>query len=255
MTAVIVNFNNGEMIVKLVEKLVGFSNLNKVVVIDNNSTDGSLEDLKKLQSRKLQLIENQQNQGFAAAVNRGIKSTLQEEKGGYLLINPDVTLDESDISTFKNTRGEIVAPIIRFQRNSALIFDYGGRVNFLFGHTWHQEFNSDKVNLETQSDYYSGACLYITRKAIDTIGLFDEEFFMYFEDVDYCLRAKKAGLHLQLNLNIVVEHQISEHRFGSHKQKKRYLLRSNYLFIKKWIRWPFRFFALSYLVLMIVLKT
>lgn len=168
------------------------------------------------------------NLGFAAAVNIGIKKALAKGADKILLVNPDIKIKKID---FK--KGDVVAPVLKFKRDGEWVYDYGGKVNWLIGRTTHIE-SSTSLNLRgvKNIDYVSGACMLIDKKVFEKIGYFDERFFMYFEDNDFCLRAKAAGFKIAVDPTVIVNHDLTKS-----EQKINYALKSNLKFINKWVPW------------------
>lgn len=180
--------------------------------------------------RNLIIVDNSKvNRGFAAAVNIGIKQALKKGAKAILLLNPDVEISQAQIKALVAAPGDIVSPVLNFSRHGQKILDYGGKVNFLIGRTTHWE------NAQGPMDYVSGACMLIKREVFEKIGYFDERFFLYFEDADFCLRAKAAGFKAIVVKNVVVKHQIKEQRYTRDKFKIEENLNSNWQFILKWV--------------------
>jgi len=143
---------------------------------------------------------------------------------------------------------EIISPILKFERNNQWIYDFGGKVNFWTGRTIHLERTRD-AEQSIKIDYVSGACMLIREKVFEKIGFLDEKYFLFFEDVDFCLRAKKASLKIALEPKSVIFHKLSE---GKKKSLKYfyYLIRSNSIFINNWIPFYRRPIAYFYLWLL-----
>lgn len=202
--------------------------------------------------RNLIVVDNSKvNRGFAGGVNLGIKQALQKGAEAVILVNPDITISRPQLDALFETRGDIVAPVLTFKRNGKVVNDYGGRVNFFLGRTTHIESTGYPLSaIRYPPDYVSGACMLIRQPVFEKIGFFDERFFLYFEDADFCLRAKRAGFSVVCNPNILVAHQIREHRFSQDKLKIGYLLGSNWQFINKWVPWYFWPMAYFYWVLL-----
>lgn len=228
-----------------------------VVVVNYHSWDR----IKRLKVPNLIVIDNDKsNLGFAAGVNQGIKRALKSSATHILLVNPDVVITESDIQKLLETDGDVVSPVLKFQRQGKWIYDFGGKVNWVFGRTVHIETASDQRPASTakrgepatsdQLDYVSGACMLIRREVFEKIGFFDERFFLYFEDVDFCLRAKRAGFKVLVNPKVLVQHDIDEQRHSHDRFKIQQNLKSNLLFIHKWIPWYFQPVAHIYLLLL-----
>ncbi len=186
------------------------------------------------------------NRGFAAGVNLGIKKALAKKAEMVLLINPDIKISQTQIKKLSEFDGDIIAPVLTFKRGGKKIYDFGGKVNWLIGRTTHWENTSGLV------DYVSGACMLIRREVFEKIGFFDEKYFMYFEDADFCLRATNAGFTVSVAKNISVEHQIKEQRDSRDRFKLDHNLKSNLIFISKWVPWYFKPVAYGYWILLTI---
>ena len=181
----------------------------EVFIVDNASTDGSIEMVKKL-FPKTRLIENKQNLGFAAANNQAIK----QSKGSYVLLlnsdvqvspdtfdtmlqfmdnNPTVAIsgcrvERSDGSLDKACRRSFPTPWVSFTRFSGLQFlAPKSRVFARYNLTYLPEDETYEV------DSVMGAFFMIRREVVNQVGLLDEDYFMYGEDIDWCYRVKAAG--------------------------------------------------------------
>ncbi len=181
------------------------------------------------------------NRGFAKAVNIGIKQALKQKATRILLINPDVKISQKQINDLLKFPGDIVGPVLKFKRKNQWIYDFGGKVNLLFGRTSHVESSHSSLVTGHSIDYVSGACMLIKREVIEKIGFLDERFFMYFEDADFCLRAKQAGFNIAVDPAVVIDHGLAKT-----KQKYHYVLQSNWKFINKWLPFPIRILGWLY---------
>ncbi len=191
------------------------------------------------------IVDNtKNNRGFTAGANLGIKKALAKGAEAVLLLNPDAKITSAQVSTLAATSGDIVAPVLTFTRRGKKSLDYGGVVNLILGRPWHRE------NAPGLVDYVSGACMLIRRPVFAKIGLLDEKFFLYFEDADFCLRAKQAGFSVTVAKKVIVKHQISEHRDSRDRFKMDQGLKSNWVFLNKWVPWYFRPVAMVYWLLL-----
>ncbi len=93
----------------------------------------------------------------------------------------------------------------------------------------------------------------IRKEVFEKIGYFDERFFMYFEDADFCLRATQAGFSVRVNPDVIVRHNIKEHRYILNRHKNKYQFKSNILFSQKWVPWYFLTISYFYLFLIFIL--
>lgn len=199
-------------------------------------------EIKPLVGTRTVVIDNSEtNRGFAKGANLGIKQSLDKGAERVLLINPDAKISSRDILKLSTNIADIVSPVLKFKRNGLDVFDFGGKVNLIFGRTTHYE------NLKPDNiDYVSGACMLVKREVFEKIGFLDERFFLYFEDADFCLRAKAAGFTVTVDQDVVVQHNITEHRFSRDPFKIKKILESNLYFINKWIHWYFKPLAYTY---------
>lgn len=172
----------------------------EVIVVDNASNDGSAAFIKQYFKKEITWLQNKENYGFAKGNNVGIK----EAKGKYiLLLNSDTAIDSNCFSQLisraqnfpllgiaaprlKNADGSVqpsTAPFFNLIVTAVSLF----RGDFLLRRSPQQN---------SRVDWVSGACFLISRQLIEKIGLLDENFFMYLEEMEYCYRAKKAGFEV-----------------------------------------------------------
>ena len=179
------------------------------LIIVNNTTQ-DISSFKKI-IPKLKIINNHQNLGFAKGVNRGIKLALRNSQtDSILLLNNDLTLTFGNISHLRKTlfyqsNIGLVAPVLHHSGN---LYDWGGRYNPWLAMVKHQNFKQ-KPKRPIKVDHVAGAAMLIRRQVLEEVGLFDERFFLYYEDLDFCLRLKKAGYQIIIDPEVVAEHQIS----------------------------------------------
>jgi len=189
-------FNNQKDIIPCLESLIKAYPKINIIVIDNASTDNSLKSILSLKYERLQIIRNEKNLGFAKAANKGIKLALKQNAEAVLLLNPDTLPSRGFLEPLLTNPAEIVGPILKFKRNNQWIYDFGGKINFWLGRTSHNEYPKYMVKNIKAPDYLSGCCLLIKRKVFEKIGFLDERYFLFFEDADFCLKAKKAGFKI-----------------------------------------------------------
>lgn len=208
---VIVNWNSGTYLKKCLSSIANCnrSGLKKIIVIDNGSTDKSISDLKK-HKLPLKLIKNFGNVGFSAACNQGVKECSSEF---ILFLNPDTRLFKESlekpinflkkrdnkkigimgIQLVKND-GTVIRSCARFPSLKQYLYKLLG-LSFLFpnsfkGHfmyEWNHQGNGRIV------DQIMGAFFLTRRSLFDSLNGFDERFFVYYEEVDFSLRALKKG--------------------------------------------------------------
>jgi len=206
---IIVNWNSSDLLRNCLKSIPRANSDGKyeIIVVDNASTDNSVLMVKQ-EFPDIILIENKENFGFAKATNIGIETS----KGDVIfLLNSDTELKTENtfgiVEQFFSQHNDIgivgvnlifpdgvpQAPGGKFISNWQL-FKY--QVLFLSSPLFYrlkENFSPGKKREFYDIDYVSGACLFVKRKAIDDIGLLNESFFMYGEDMEFCYRAKRKG--------------------------------------------------------------
>ncbi|MCJ7633022.1 glycosyltransferase family 2 protein [Candidatus Bathyarchaeota archaeon] len=218
----------------------------EIIIVDNGSTDKSVEQIKNYilqvdkQSQtsrgRCTLITNDTNLGFAGGNNIGIKYSREKlgfrrEHGasvGYvLLLNNDTVVGKDFLKRLiwagKNDKAiGLLGPKIYFHNDPNRIFFAGGRLNKLLTRGTHKgygesELSRDITNKESmrsldyeEVDYVTGCCLLIKGEVIEKIGLLPEEYFLYYEDVEWNLKAQKAGYKTVLVPEARIWHKVSQ---------------------------------------------
>lgn len=206
----------------------------RLILVNNTSAD--LSSLTKI-IPGTQLLNNPGNLGFALGVNQGIKRALADRRvGAVFLLNNDLTLsfgsfNQLELIFAKVSTAGIVAPILHHPGG----YDWGGRLNRWTGMVKHKNWVNKPKTLQSVQ-HLAGAAMLIKREVFEKIGLFDERFFLYFEDLDFCLRAKAAGYTLHLTPDVVAEHQVSAS--SSPTARTRYQWLSHLKFVGKYLFRP-----------------
>ena len=184
-------------------KLAGFS----LYLINNTPADiSSLTTILP----DTHIIDNRANLGFAKGVNQGIKAALKDPTiTHFLLLNNDLHISFGNLQqlllTFsKISSAGIVAPILHHTKG----YDWGGRFNRWTGLVKHKNWDN-KPKTVLSVDHVAGAAMLIPRAVIERVGLLDERYFLYYEDLDFCLRVKHAGYTIHINSEIVADHAVS----------------------------------------------
>ena len=185
----------------------------EVIVVDN----GSKEKLK-CESLNFKIVQffNKENLGFSRGNNIGIKYALENNTNYILLLNNDIIARpdflEKLVKVAENDKktGILGPRIYKYSLDKSLnkVHFAGGKINWLYTKAIHQKRAEYKQTLN--SDYITGACMLIKRKVIDKIGLMPEKYFLYFEDVDWCLKAQRAGYKCVLVPNAKIWHKVSQ---------------------------------------------
>lgn len=210
---VIVNWNSGDQLKDCVESVMksSFDNstLNKVIVVDNNSRDASIELVEKLNFEKLEIIKNKDNLGFGKACNIGAKDSLSDF---ILFLNPDAMVYEdtfkklfdsieqnnvADIAVFGvqliGDDGKVQRTCARFPKLRNFLVRVMGlnKINQEFFKSFSMEYwNHNETKIV---DQVMGAFFLITKDIFEQLNGFDERFFVYYEELDLSKRVHDSG--------------------------------------------------------------
>jgi len=192
---IVLNYNGKNVLKKCLESIYKLDYPNfQVIVVDNNSTDGSFEEAR-LSFGKFNFIKNNQNIGFAAGNNVAIKWALEKMADFVFLLNNDALLEGDTLIKLidvakKDKNIGILSPVI-YKGNSDIIWFSGGKINWFKMRAQHQ----DSIK---QTQYITGCAMLIRKEIFKKIGLLDEKFFLYYEDVDFSFRARKNNFKLKI---------------------------------------------------------
>jgi hypothetical protein len=196
----------------------------EVILIDNGSKepfDFAQGINQNFQNLKITTIYNKKNLGFAGGNNQGIKIALERGAEYVLLLNNDTTVEPDFLTKLVEVAesrkdGGIFGPMTYFydslNNNKKLICSAGGRIikNYIAGTLiGHKEINNGQYNEQKEVDYISGACLLIKREVVNKIGLISEDYFLYYEDGDWCVRAIRSGYKCIFVPDSVIYHKVS----------------------------------------------
>jgi GT2 family glycosyltransferase len=216
-----------------------------VVVVDNASGDDSAERIREA-DRDATLIVNDSNQGYAGGNNRGIEAALAGGADAVLILNNDLTVQPGCVAALRarlSAQTPIVAPV-------SLRADDPGICDF-----WRAEVEVSSLSVRAYgrdepwsppsepqpTDYATGSALLIDRSVFDRVGTFDERYFLVWEDVDLCLRARAKGAAILAVPDAAVLHSGSSSFGGAGAPLYRYFFaRNSFLLLDKHLRWPQR---------------
>ena len=258
LSIIIVNYKAGDFLVKCLKSI--YDNIGKisfeVIIVDNNSDDGSIRMVEE-GFPQTRLIKNKENFGFAKANNQAIRLS----KARYiLLLNPDTEIlsgtigkmvkfmdSHKDASALGckllNSDGtlqpsaysfpNLIWPLFHLMRirvwfpTNKLI---RRALSKYFTHYWEH-------NKLREVDWVTGACIMLRKEAINSVGLLDENFFLYFEEIDWCRRAKEKGWKICFLPESEVVHHLEQsaklERERTHLERYRSML----YYYKKYYGW------------------
>jgi len=210
----------------------------EVIVIDNASSDGSVEFILKKYGDRIRIIANDKNIGFGPANNIGAKNSI----GEYLLfLNSDTTVFQDILKQIINlfdTNGNIgaISPRLLLLDGNIQPFAYGRFPDIfnLLSSRFVKNIESERGIFE--ADWIAGTAMFVRRDLFFNIGGFDENFFMYYEDIDLCKRIKEAGYSIYVHPGVSVVHHVGGSGNDYAKIKKKYYISQSYYFRKHYGR-------------------
>jgi N-acetylglucosaminyl-diphospho-decaprenol L-rhamnosyltransferase len=224
LAVVIVNYNAGHYLTRAVRsafECAGDASL-EVVIVDNASKDGSADEAIAAQG-EASLIRNEENVGFARAVNQGIRAT---NAPFVLLLNPDAEVLSGTLAGLlkvaaDHPRAGAIGPVVRDPDGG--IYPSARKVPTIteaLGHSFLGLFKPDNRfsraytiadwdhRSERLVEWVSGSCMLLRREALDRVGLMDEAYFFAAEDVDLCTRLRHEGWEVLFTPELEVLHQV-----------------------------------------------
>ena len=213
---------------------------NRVVVVDNGSQTDEAGALEGEFGDFIRVIRNPKNVGFAGGANTGIRYALEHGADYVLLLNNDVTVDPVFLSALVSAAEgypdvAAVCPKAYFRERPDVIYSTGGSVNLWAGiarQVGRGQQDRGQFERPAARDYADGLCLLAPASAFRTVGLLDEDYFAYWEETDWCFRARRRGLRCYYVPQAKVWHRAA--RSQSPDSDYYYLYRRNaFLFVRK----------------------
>jgi N-acetylglucosaminyl-diphospho-decaprenol L-rhamnosyltransferase len=249
LAVVVVNYNAGDYLPRCLGSVFASSgDLSlDVVVVDNGSRDGSAASAIAAHPRA-RLTENRSNLGFAAAANIGIRAT---EAPYVLLLNPDAEIVSGTLASLVKVADErpdagAVGPLVRNPDRTiqpsarrvprtfeALMHAFLGPV--APRNRWTRAYTMadwDRTT-EREVEWISGSAMLLRRRALHEVGVFDDGYFMYVEDVDLCTRLRRSGWTVLFSPELEVIHEMGVSARGQSRPMAREHSRSIYRYFSK----------------------
>lgn len=219
---VIINYNAGQALRAAVDSVLACEKIKtRCVIVDNASNDDSLAFLESYPSSEVLLLRNTENYGFAVAVNQAAVAVQTEF---FLLLNPDAVVTDSALFALLRagqedpTAGVLSCLVINSDGSEQrgcrrdlptplLTLAHGFRLHKLFPGLEFNHTNRALPEKIVSVPALSGACMLIRHAAHQDIGGFDEQFFLHFEDLDYCARLPIAGWQVLFVPYASIQHQ------------------------------------------------
>jgi len=249
----IINFNGRDNTLKClnsIERSIRTELELNVIIIDNNSREKFFFKKDYFSDLPFKIIENKQNLGFSGGHNQGMNFALENRADYVLILNNDTVLHPNLLKELlkeaeKSSHVGIISPKIYFapgfeyhkekyeKRDLGKVIWYAGGYidweNIIGKHRGVDEVDKGQYDSVSETEFASGACMMIKRKVIEKIGKLDEKYFLYYEDADFCQRAKKAGYKIIYAPHAILWHRNAGSSGGSGSELQDYYLTRNRL--------------------------
>ena len=245
----IVNYNDTHNTLLLIQaiKNLKIDDINlRVVITDNASKD----PIKPSDDKLAEIIQSKTNLGFAGGQNLGLRYALENGADYVMVMNTDVVIDKNIIVELLDTFRQkpdagIVSPKIYFapgfefhkeryeKENLGKVIWYAGGImdwkNVIGSHRGVDDVDRGQYEELEKTDFASGCCMMIKKEVLDGIGMFDEKYFLYYEDNDLCQRALRKGFSLYYQPKAKMWHKNAGSTGGSGSSLHDYYITRNRL--------------------------
>lgn len=240
---VIVNYNGYEDTLECVDSIdkITYSNY-RIIIVDNGSTNNSYQILKDKCSSDIILISSDQNLGFAGGNNIGIRRALELGAEYVLLLNNDTVVEKDFLEPLverakKSTNIAAVGGKINYFSEKDTIWYAGAKLNSFTALTKHigvgKKDVGKKYNISCQTKYVVGCLMLVPRKIFEAIGFMEEDYFLYYEELDWNIRMIKAGYELWYEPKSIIYHKVSAETKKLNDIVGYYYERNSYFFVMR----------------------
>lgn len=214
---VLLNWNGADLTIACIESLLcGILIPDHIIVVDNASSDGSA-DMIETKYQQVQIIRNTKNLGFAGGNNIGIQQLIKQDVDYIWVLNNDTEIDENcldELVKFMDGEPNVSGCCgkILYDNPHDKIWYAGATLNnytLKSKHRGEMETDKGQYNDPNTTPFITGCCMFVRKSAWECTGGFDEQFFAYSEDLDWCLRARNLGLTLRYVSQSIIYHKVS----------------------------------------------
>jgi GT2 family glycosyltransferase len=247
---VILNYNDWENTSLMLDDIKKYNVLDYIIVVDNNSTDESLEKLEKYQNDKIKIVKSESNKGYAYGNNVGIKYLIDNyEVDNIIISNPDIIVREEDIEILvkdlEDDNVSVIAPVIKEPTSVSKGWHLPTFASELASNIPYFHFIENKMLSYDEECYNTKltevevvkGCFFIIKKDVfEKINFFDENTFLYYEEIIIGKKLKDLGLKTYVDNEVVVIHALSQSVDKSINRINKFkILKSSQYYYEKYI--------------------
>lgn len=243
---IILNWNGYKDTIACIQSLkkIAYKNY-KIILVDNGSTNESLEVLQKAfpqNNTDVKLIANKDNLGFSGGSNKGITYAMKQNADYVLLLNNDTFVDKHFLthlvtSASKDAKIGITSPMIYYADKPKTIWfaratEMKNRL-LTFKDEDNRVIDKGQFRKNEEIDCVWGCCILLSKKVIKDTGLFDESYFLYMEDLDYCIRVKRNKYKIVFVPSAKIWHKVSASSGGEGSLRQTFYNSRNHILLAK----------------------
>ncbi len=248
---IMVNWNLKDVTLECLESLHGLKYPNfRMVVVDNHSADGSPQAISE-RFPDVEQILNDENLGSTAAYNVGFRRALEANAQFAMLINNDTSIDPDALDLLVEACQPkdvgLTGPLIFYFAAPDKIWSAGSMRSRLNLDLTDNHGRNDTFTDVTERDFLTCCAMLFKREVLEEVGLMDEDYFFYQEELDYCYVVREAGYRILLVPDAKVWHKVSLTSGGSGSPVERYWMAKNsVLYYRKHAAWWQWFFIIPW---------
>ena len=235
---IILNYNGYKDTIECIRSLkkITYDNID-IIIIDNKSTDDSQNKIKKFIDKEpnIRFIQSGENIGFSGGNNIGIDISIKNKSDYICLLNNDTIVEPGFLEPLveameKDKSIGLASGKIMYYDEPNKIWCAGGYINKLTACGYHygrDQIDNGKYNENKKVSDLPGCLQLIRREVFENIGLYDEKYFLYMEDTDFCYRANQAGYKLMYISESKIYHKVSSSTGGQNSPLHLYYMARN----------------------------
>lgn len=252
---ILVNYNGFKDTVECINSLRYIDYINYDIIVVDNDSEKDYDLLSaKYSDSNVTVLRSESNLGFSGGNNIGISYARNQGADYILLLNNDTFVEKNFLTNMVSTAQKlnnrcVITCKIMYAYDKERIWYAGGKFDFKTSRTSVDGINekdSGKYNEAHKVSFASGCCLLIPVNILDDLGLMDEEYFLYCEDTDYCLRILKAGYEIMYEPKSKIYHKVNASTKKIAGILTYYLVRNKLFIVKKHIEKNYKISAYSY---------
>lgn len=238
-TVVLVNYNTQHYMEAFFTSLAkqDYTNMD-IILVDNCSQDASIDWLKEY-AKDVKLIQMKENVGFGEGCNVGMREAIAQGTDYVLLLNLDTVLEDnlvSELVTYADERTVTTASICCGTKEEGTKEWYaGGKIDKSLAVVDQMIYKNAEKNCY-HVGFISGCCMLLHKKVIEKVGYFDKDYYLYYEDTDYCIRLQKAGIFMCYITTSGLWHSVGASSAGGNEMScstQYYVTRNRLLFAER----------------------